>query len=70
MSMPVTNRGSDPDEQSDLRALIAEVVADPDTWMDTPNDQLGGFRPRELIGTNREGQLRELARSIKIGMFS
>jgi hypothetical protein len=33
------------------------------------NDQLGGEKPRDLIGTNRVGQLRELARAIKIGMF-
>jgi hypothetical protein len=68
--MPIIETEQDPDEQVDLESLIAEVVADPDQWMDTPNDQLGGCKPRELIGTSREGQLRNLARSIKIGMFS
>jgi hypothetical protein len=58
----------DPDEQVDLKTLIAEVVADPDTWMVTPNDQLGGEKPNDLIGTDREVQLRNLARAIKIGM--
>jgi uncharacterized protein (DUF2384 family) len=70
MSISVANVEHDPDERSDLEALIAEVVAEPDQWMDTPNDQLGGNKPRDLIGTPHEGQLRDLARSIKIGMFS
>lgn len=58
----------DPDLDSDLKALISEVVDNPQQWLDTPNDQLGGKRPRDLIGTAREGVLRELARAIKIGM--
>jgi hypothetical protein len=70
MSVSITDTERDPDEQVDLESLVAEVVADPDQWMDTPNDQLGGEKPRDLIGTSREGSLRELARAIKIGMFS
>ena len=57
-----------PDEQVDLKSLISEVIDKPDKWMDTPNDQLGGEKPRDLIGTDREERLRELARAIKIGM--
>jgi hypothetical protein len=60
----------DPDETVDLKTLIAEVVADPEVWMDTPHDLLGGKKPNELVGTANEQQLRELARAIKIGMFS
>ncbi len=70
MSMSITDTERDPDEHVELESLIAEVVADPDRWMDTPNDQLGGEKPRGLIGTDREEQLRDLARAIKIGMFS
>jgi hypothetical protein len=58
----------DPDVDSDLTALISEVVDNPDKWLDTPNDQLGGKKPRDLMGTEREGVIRELARAIKIGM--
>ena len=58
----------DPDERVDVRSLIAEIVDDADRWMDSPNDQLGGEKPRDLIGTDRERILRDLARAIKIGM--
>lgn len=60
----------DPDEKVDIPTLIAEVVNDPQAWLDQPNDQLGGNRPRDLLGTASEERVRELVRSIKIGMFS
>lgn len=60
----------DPDELADLKDLISEVVDKPDDWMDHPNDQLGGDKPNDLIGTDREGLLRELIRAIKVGMPS
>ena len=49
----------DPDLDSDLKALISEIVDRPDQWLDTPNNQFGGCKPRDLIGTHREGVLRE-----------
>lgn len=58
----------DPDLDSDLKALVAEVVDKPDSWLDTPNDQLGGEKPRDLVGTAREIAVRDLVRAIKIGM--
>ena len=58
----------DPDETRDLRCLVAEVVSEPDIWMDTPNDQLGGKKPNDLVGTPSEPRVRELVRSIKQGM--
>lgn len=61
-------RDRDPDVDSDLKALISAVVDRPDQWLDTPNDQLGGEKPRDLIGTERERLVRELARALKIGM--
>ncbi len=36
--------------------------------MDTPNDQLGGKKPNDLVGTPSEPRVRELVRSIKQGM--
>ncbi len=70
MSTQTAATDRDPDEDCEIRSLVAEVVDDPDAWLDTPNDQLGGERPRDFIGTDREERLRELARSIKIGMFT
>lgn len=66
--MTGATQNQDPDLVSDLRTLISEIVSDPNLWLDTPNDQLGGMKPRDLIGTQREGLIRELARAIKIGM--
>ena len=58
----------DPNVNSDLAALIVEIIDKPEEWLNTPNDQLGGEKPRDLIGTEREEAIRELARAIKIGM--
>lgn len=68
--MATVSLNHDPDEKVDIPTLIAEVVKDPETWLDRPNDLLGGKRPRELLGTDSEERVRELVRSIKIGMFS
>jgi hypothetical protein len=58
----------DSDETCNVESLVREVVADPDKWMDTPNDQLGGNKPRQFVGTPNEVRLRELVRAIKHGM--
>ncbi len=60
----------DPDECVDIKWLIAEVIDQPDEWMNYPNNQLAGKKPRELIGTDHEERVRELVRAIKIGMFT
>ncbi len=56
--------GEDPDISHEIRA----VVPSPDAWIHQPNDQLGGDRPRDLIGTPREYLLRGLVRAIKDGV--
>jgi Protein of unknown function (DUF2384) len=58
----------DPDEKSDLRKLIDEVIDEPEQWLNAPNDQLGGEKPVDLLGSDRESLLRQLVRAIKIGM--
>jgi hypothetical protein len=59
-----------PDEPEDIREDVRQVVRNADTWLETPNDQLGGLRPEELIGTEHEIDLRNLLRSVKMGMFT
>jgi uncharacterized protein (DUF2384 family) len=66
--MKKTSAEFDPDETGDLRSLAHEVVRDADQWMDAPNDQLGGKKPNDLVGTASESVLRDLLRSIKHGM--
>lgn len=57
-----------PDEQSDIRRDVSALIADPNEWLDTPNTELGGAKPKDLIGTDREQMLRDLLRSIKYGI--
>jgi hypothetical protein len=57
-----------PDEPPSIEQDVARVVAEPREWLDTPNDRLGGLKPKELIGTNREPLLHDLLRAIKQGM--
>ena len=59
-----------PDEKADLRQEVQDMFADPDYWLDMPNDQLGGRKPRDLIGTEDERHVRNLIRAIKYGMFT
>lgn len=59
-----------PDETTDLTHEVAQVVAEPDIWLNTPNEALGGESPINLIGTPQEQRLRDLLRAIKHGMFS
>jgi hypothetical protein len=68
--MRAVKRTRDPDETKDMRTLIAEVIPDAERWMDTPHYLLGGYQPKDLIGTDKEEPLRNLVRSIKIGMLS
>ena len=57
-----------PGERKDIRKEITALIDEPNKWLKTPNDQLGGERPKDLIGTEREQLLRDLLRAIKYGM--
>jgi uncharacterized protein (DUF2384 family) len=66
--MRSTVNGLLPGEKEDIHQEIKTLIAEPATWLDTPNDQLGGQKPRDLIGTAREAVLRDLLRAIKYGL--
>jgi hypothetical protein len=53
-----------------VEELARELIAEPEKWLDTENDQLGGEKPRQLVGTPREPVLRNLLEGIKHGSFS
>jgi len=55
---------------SSVEDLARELIDQPDRWLDTENDQLGGEKPRNLIGTPKEPVLRNLLEAIKYGSFS
>lgn len=56
------------DESSDIMDDVIEAVPDAEVWLDSPNGSLGGQRPRNLIGTEMERDVRDLIRGIKDGI--
>jgi uncharacterized protein (DUF2384 family) len=57
-----------PGEKADIREEAAEMIAEPEKWLDMPNAMLGGEKPNDLIGTDREQLVRDLLRAIKYGI--
>jgi hypothetical protein len=57
-------------ESSDILQDVRETIPDADRWLDTPNTRLGYQRPRDLIGTPGERQLRYLLRGLWSGITS
>ena len=56
-------------EKPDILEELKDIVQKPDEWLDQPNDQLGGSRPRDFLGSpEKEKPLRDLIRAIKHGM--
>lgn len=58
---------------NELRRDIADVVLDPDRWLITPHDLLGGREPLDLLSSgdrDDEQKVRDLIDSIKHGLFS
>lgn len=55
-----------------MRREAEEVVLDPDRWLRTPHDLLGGREPIDLIRSGEAGEqlVRDLLESIKHGMFT
>jgi hypothetical protein len=56
------------DESSNILDDVGKVFPDPETWLDSPNSSLGGEKPRNLISTEREREVRYLLRGIKDGI--
>jgi len=57
----------------DIHKDVADIVLDPDRWLITPNDQLGGREPMDLLNSGNEAdqqRVRDLIESIKHGMFT
>jgi hypothetical protein len=56
------------DESSNILDDVRKVVPDAEVWLDSPNSSLGGERPRDLIGTEMEREVRYLLRGIRDGI--
>jgi hypothetical protein len=56
------------DDELPLEEEFKRIFANPEEWLDMPNDQLSGRKPKDLLGTDDEQVLRDLTRRIKHGM--
>jgi hypothetical protein len=56
------------DESSNILDDVSKVLPDAEVWLDSPNSSLGGERPRDLIGTEMEREVRYLLRGIRDGI--
>jgi hypothetical protein len=56
-----------PGEHSDILLDVADTIPSPESWLDSPNTHLGMRTPRSVIGTDREGWVRQILRWVKFG---
>jgi hypothetical protein len=56
------------DESPNIIDDIRKVFPDSEAWLNTPNNSLGGEKPRDLISTDREREVRYLLRGIEDGI--
>ena len=54
--------------RADVRKDVAEVVADADTWLATPNDLFFGESPSEVIDKGEGQRVLDLMAAIKHGL--
>jgi hypothetical protein len=59
------------EEHKSLLAEIAGIVLYPETWLNTPNDQLGGQPPRAFLDSEKGREIvHNLVQTVKHGMVS
>jgi hypothetical protein len=56
------------DESPNILDDVRKDLPAPEAWLEAPNAALGGEKPRDLIGTDREPEVRYLLRGIKYGI--
>jgi Protein of unknown function (DUF2384) len=56
------------DESPNIIDDVSKFVPNAEVWLDSPNSFLGGEKPRDLIGTEMEREVRDLLRGIKDGI--
>lgn len=57
----------------EVRREVADVVLDPERWLITPNDQLGGREPINLLNSDAEAdrqRVHDLIGAIRHGILS
>ncbi|HEX8129127.1 MAG TPA: MbcA/ParS/Xre antitoxin family protein [Pyrinomonadaceae bacterium] len=72
MAQQLYNPPTERELLEDINSVFSDDLNDPiePAWLETPNDQLGGKKPRDLIKSGTEGrlQVRNLLDAIKLGM--
>jgi Protein of unknown function (DUF2384) len=53
------------DESTNIEEDVSKLIPDAEEWLDSPNSLLRGERPRDLIGTDMEPEVRYLLRGIR-----
>ncbi len=53
---------------ADVRTAVAEVVADADAWLTTPNELLYGEAPNEFVQKGEGQRILDLIAAIKHGL--
>lgn len=54
----------------DVEQAARELFAEPEQWLNAPNERLGGEAPADLIARGKTEPVRNLLDSIRHGMFS
>lgn len=59
-----------PPTKQELEKDLRKIFDDPESWLQTPNQHLGGKKPAAVIESGDEGreQVRDLLEAIKIGL--
>jgi uncharacterized protein (DUF2384 family) len=59
-----------PPTRHELENDLRKMFDDPEPWLHTPNEHLGGKRPTDVIDSGDEGRerVRDLLEAIKLGL--
>jgi hypothetical protein len=60
---------SDPSDERTLQELMQDLLVDPEGWLDEPNPNYGGKKPRELLGTDKEIWIYNSLNAADLGLF-
>lgn len=61
---------ADPAVLHELLKDAHDLVAEPERWMETPHELLGGVAPIDLVRRGAAGAVRDLLRGIRNGDFT
>ncbi len=57
-------------DDDDLSRELDDILANPEEWLAAPNENFGGRRPVDLVGTDDEHLIYEWIAAVKCGLIS